>query len=806
MKNRTLLLNKLSQKKLLITWIIYHAGILAAFLAVLLINPKKIKIDSDLFNMIPKSLSMESIKKADEKMTSVTGQNVFILVANEDFSKAKSTAETVYNELKKITGTMGTALFDSVSLYNDVGSLSETTDFLYKYRWNLLDEATIEELNRDGGAENFAMNALAQAYSGFTMLPLDNLETDPFMLTEHNLQSYLSALQKSGTAMTVTDGVLASEKDGIWYVMIRGVLNKKGSALASKKNGITEIYRICGENEKDGTRFIYSGTPYHSHKSSTSAAKEISLIATISMLVVILMLFLVFRSPKPLFYSVGSILISILIAFVSTLAVFKRMHIITLVFGTSLIGSCIDYSLHYFAHWAGNEDLKTGEEIRNHLLPGLTMAIVSTGICFAILLFAPFTLLKQMSLFCLTGLISSYLTTVAVYPYLKLPEGERKLRYVNGFGSVVQKLQNKTVGRAVILALFVFAIGTVALCRKNVKIQNNILSLYKMQGKILNDEIEAAQIIQYSPSGWYIVEGETEEELLCNEEKIRRDFEKFTVEELGYELGYISSSLFIPSVEMQKKSREACKKLLELADLQFESLGFESEYAKALREDFERSEGDYVSFANGNIPEYLESAISTVWLGEIDGRYYSVLLPHRVDSYEAFKAFADEQGSEIIHFISKSADVSKDLDRLTVMVLKFFAAAYVLMFIMLKFFYNWKSVLKIISVPLLIILVTVAVFAAVGINMEFFSVTGLILVFGLGLDYIIYMMENEKMGDGDKKILEPFATMLSFATTVLSFGVLALSSFQPVHLIGLSIFLGLTTAYVSSFFYGRGGK
>lgn len=799
MKKQTSVLTKISQKKLLITWIIFHTGILMAFLGVLIANPKKIKIEADLFNMIPKSLSMESIKKADEKMTSITGQNVFILVANKDFSKAKTTAEKIYTELSE------TEYFESVSLYNDVSSLSDTTDFLFKYRWNMLDNATIEEINTPGGAQNFAMNALAQAYSGFTMLPLDNLESDPFMLTEHNLNCYLNALQKSGTAMTVTDGVLASQKDDEWFVMIRGVLNKKGSALASKKNGVTEIYRVCNKYEAtgDGTRFVYSGTAFHSHKSSTSASREISIIATVSMLIVILMLFLVFKTTKPILFSVGSILISITVAFLSTLAVFKNMHIITLVFGTSLIGSCIDYSLHYFTHWAGNKELKTGEEIRNHLIPGLTMAICSTGICFAILLFAPFTLLKQMSLFCLVGLISSYLTTIAVYPYIKLPVGERKLKQVDGFKKILPVLQNKVVGRVVIISLFAFAIISILICKKNVKIENNILSLYKMQGKILDDEIEAVQIIQYSPSAWFIIDGESEEDVLANEERIRNGFDELT----DGKLGYLSTSLFIPSVEQQKKSREACKKLLDLADEQLEYLGFDLDSASKLRKEFELSEGDYVSFTGRTVPLYLESAISSAWLGEIDGKYYTVLLPNKVEDYQLFKNFADS--NENVHLISKSADVSRDLDKLTLMVLKFFAVAYVLMFIMLKFFYNWKRSLKIISVPLLIILVTVAVFAISKIKMEFFSVTGLILVFGLGLDYIIYMMENEKNADnriGDGKVLEPFATMLSFVTTVISFGALALSQFQPVHLIGLAIFLGLTTAYVSSFFYGRSGN
>ena len=97
---------------------------------------------------------------------------------------------------------------------------------------------------------------------------------------------------------------------------------------------------------------------------------------------------------------------------------------------------------------------------------------------------------------------------------------------------------------------------------------------------------------------------------------------------------------------------------------------------------------------------------------------------------------------------------------------------------MLKFFYNWKQSFKIISVPVLIVLMTAAIFSLSKIDLEFFSVTGLILVFGLGLDYIIYMMENEKKKTMDSKTLEPFATLLSFITTIISFGALSLSNFH----------------------------
>lgn len=813
MKSRSLSLNekinKLSQKKLFTIWCVYHIAVLFLFLLSLIIFHGKIGIDSDLFNLVPKSISMASVKKADEKMMSVTSQNVFVLVANEDFSEAKRLAESVYGELKDSNN------FDSISLYNDVSAMSEITDFLYEYRSYLIDEKTADKiLASDEGAMDFAMEALSKAYGGFTMLPLDSIDSDPFLLTEYHLQNYLGAVQNAGTAMSVKDGVLASKYEGKWYVMIRGILSRAGAKLASKNNAITEIYSVCNSitAEADGTTFVFSGTPFHSHESSTSASREISIIATVSMLAVIILLIFIFRSVKPLAFSVASILISIGIAVLATLTVFHKMHVITLVFGTSLIGSCIDYSLHFFTHWAGNKEVKSSVEIRNHIFSSLLMAIVSTGICFAILLFAPFSILKQMSLFCLTGLVSSFLTTVAVYPYIKLPAERGNVRFTKSFAKIVSKLERKWVGRTVIIILFVFSILSIAIFHKNVKIKNNLLTLYDMKGQLLQNEITASQVIQYTPGGWYIISGETEEEVLLNEEKLRHEFEELT----GGEIGYVSTSSFVPSKAVQEKSRRAYKKLLQFAPEQFKALGFDDlenfDALMALVADCEESENKYVSFEAGNVPQFIESAISSAWLGRVDDKYFTVMLPTKVTDYKNYRSLASSD--ENIYFISKSQDISVDLDNLTKMIFKFFIVAYILMFIMLRFFYSMKQSLKIISVPLLIIMVVVSVFAVSKIDMEFFSVTGLILVFGLGLDYIIYMMENEKkVAESERSecieataVLEPFATMVSFVTTIISFGALALSSFKPVHLIGLSIFIGLFTAYISSFFYGRIGR
>ena len=781
-------ISKLTNRQFLVIWLIFHLGFLIYFASVYFATKGSVSIDADLFNMFPKSFNEKSIRIADEKLTESTAQNVFILSCNSDFENAKKAAENVYGELLKSTK------FNSVSLYSANADFSEILSLLKKYRYNLLDDDSIAQIEES--PESFAQEALESAYSPFSLLPL-NLEEDPFMLEEKIANYYVNAAGSSGISMSVKDGVLASQHNGNWYVMIQGILNKEGAALSSEDNGVAEIYNVCDSVENYGSRFIFSGTPFNSHQSSNSAMKEISLISTISILVVILILILIFHSPLPLLCSLASIFLSIGIAFAATLAIFHKIHILTLVFGTSLIGSCIDYSLHYFTHWAGNKELLSGTEIRKHLMGGLSMAIVSTVVCYVILMFAPFELLRQMSVFSITGLISSFLTTVCIYPIIPLPKKNRELKMLHLVKPSKNKNRKKMIGRIGIAAMFIFSLGTILIFHSRVSVHNDLYKLYTMKGKLLDDRNETVAVIKYNPTCWFIVSGNDENETLVREENLRRKIEASS----GGKIFYASPSKFIPSESHQKKSREAVKKLLEISSEQYEALGFEASYAESLKKDFEKTEGDYISFENGNVPAFLSNTISKVWLGKIGEKYYSVIMPNMVSNPNELKQF--ESAEDGIHFINKMADMARDLDKLTVIIIQFFALAYIIMFVILKFFYSWKQSLKIISIPLLIMLMTAAIFAISNITLEFFSVTGLILVFGLGVDYIIYMVQNENDKALKEKTIEPFATFLSFFTTAISFGALALSSFQPVHLIGLSIFIGLSTAYVSTLFYDR---
>ena len=776
-------------------YVLFHAVAILPFL-IMLASGRGLNLDADLFNMLPRNTESKAMNLADERLSDQTGQSIYILSSHEDFKTAKETAQTVYEQLKD------SSKFSMLSLYNDASAIDDINEFVHQYRWNLLNDSQVQKLSSAEAAAQFADNAVISAYSGFTMTSLDYLEEDPFLLDETEVQNYLANIQDAGTAMSSKDGVLASEYEGKWYVLIRGILSKEGAQLASDSNGIAQIYKVCTPLEKDGVRFVYCGTPFHSHESSNSAQHEITFISAVSFSVVIIILIVVFRSPLPLVSSLISILISIGTAFSATHALFGKLHLLTLVFGTSLIGSCIDYSLHFFVNWKANAQLKSGAEIRSHLLRGLSLSLLSTEICYCMLLFAPFNLLKQMAVFSMIGIMSSFLTVVCLYPLLSLPEeSKRHLPVLKLYRVPTLAYKHPKAPLFITLALLAIAGLVMVLCREHVRVQNDVNRLYTMKGRLEEDTKLADKVIQYLPGAWFVVAGNDVEDLLEREESVTEQLVALNKGKAGG--GLVATSRFIPSIKKQKASYEAVKNLLPLAEQQYDMFGYEAEYASSLKQQYLEAEGKYLT-PSVELPEEIASLINSLWLGEIDGKYYSVVMPTSITDEAAYKAIAN--ADENVFFMDKIADIGQSLDSLTKIILLMFVLAYVVIVIVLKFFYNWKQTAKISSIPLLCVSAIIAVFAAKGNGLEFFGITGMILVFGLGLDYIIYLVENNKRHatiqslNDEKAKLEPFAILLSFVTTAVSFGALALSTFVPVHSLGLAIFTGLLCAFAATLF------
>ena len=792
------------KNRFLFGWLFFHGAVILSFLASLLISPS-LSFKTSLFDIMPPSSSLREVQEADAKLAAKTGRAVTILAKADSFDKAKAGAEAFFGHYQPAS-----PYFESLSLYLDSSSVSEITRWLHENRFFLIDDDDCGLLE-GGNAGELASDALSSIYSAFSLSDLSYLEQDPFLLSERSLKHYFSGGALSATAMALRDDVLFSELGGEFFVLLRGLVSEKGSSLTGKKNSVKNMYETADFVKKDfpGLDFVFSGLPFHSYENASSAQRQISVISLISVILILALFLLIFGSFLPALVSVLAVAFSCCMGLLSVLLIFRSIHVLTFVFGTTLIGTCLDYSIHFFTSWKSQAVSLPGAVVKKRIIRGVTLGFLSTEICFAALFFAPFPLLRQVSLFLAFGLLSAYLSVFALYPGLVGCEKLiRLLDFKLNFSLIQKIIGRKTESERFLpflrwlpLMIFVLAAVVIAVNFKSFRVKNNIQELYSMSPRMQENEILSAKVLDTGSSGWYfILKGTSEEELLQKNENLDAFLDGAVA--AGKMKSYLSVTSFLPSEKRQARSYEAAGRLLPLLSGQYEALGYSeniTDCMEAYEKDYSESKGRFLHADDSLLPGAIREGISNIWIGEIEGSFYSCVLPLHVKPEEEafFREYAESTGGVI--FVNKVKDISSQLDELSQNMLRLLGLSFLLVIVILLFCYSPRLVLKISVIPVIISLVTGAVLILCGISLGFFPITGFVLVFGLGLDYIIYGIEGKNSGEKEKERLNDFAILLSFVTTALSFGALAFSDFPPVHTLGLTVFAGLTTAVISSF-------
>ncbi len=787
-----------------LAWLALHAAVFLA-LAICFVAGRKIFVNTNLFDILPQSSEAKAAARADDALTQKSARQFFVLARCKSFEGAKKAASLFAEELLKADQEAAAAdpknkIFESISFEASSLSLDQIFEWQYKNRFLLLDKETVQKINQGGGVDELKELALQKAFGAFSLTPLEFVDGDPFFLADLELQNLIERLSNTGTSLALRDGVLAAEYGGEHYVMVRGALTQKGASVTSKKNGVQTIYdcanRVAASNNfgQEKVSFVFSGSPFHSHKSATSAQRQVAVISALSMLAVVVLLLLVFRSARPLLFSVGAITLSAAFGLGTELLVFGQIHILTFVFGTTLIGTCLDYSLHFWTRAYFCQEALLGAQAMKKIFKGLALSFASTEVCYLIMLLAPFALLKQISVFCFAGILSAFATTVLFYPALSVPQKKLSSAMLNGArftlsGHLKKILLFAAAGSCLALALFF---------RQNLRLDNDLRKFYTMSGKLLEDEKLSASVMnRKSGARYFIVRANSADDLLQTEE----DFCALLQEEVaaGRLDSFSATSQFVPSKKSKEASLAASQKLMEAAPELQEIFGSEArDFAPDFLEARALLDAPDDSGMEG-VPPYLKDALETLWLGKIGQEYFSAVFVSGGDA-ENLKSLAARFGAgelgangaadaQAVCFVDKVGDIAFELNRLTKIMLVLLAAAFVVLILALAFFYKPKALAKVAAVPLLVLLCEAAVIAAFKIPLGFFAVTGIILVFGLGLDYIIYTVES----GGDA--VNSLAVLLSFATTALSFGAIALSSFMPVHIFGTVVFFGLVAAW-----------
>ena len=710
----------------------------------------RLTVSTDFTSLLPSNGVPEGMAEAERQLASKLSSRVSMYVAHEDKETAMIAADALRQKAE--------GLFEEEAEV-DLALLWE----IYKeHRYQLLTEEIVTELEEDPGL--FAEESVERAFAPFTLVPLDNLPNDPFMIDELMARSALPALEGLGFSSG------PRELDGLWYVTVQGALKPEHLDFLDSKGGVAMLFKAGEETESEySVKVYYSGMAFHSFESATSAQRETGLIAIISISLILMLFAILLRSLRVLGLFLLSTACSLLSAFAALVSFFPEIHILTLIFGTTLIGTSIDYAIHFYLSYAREGD---AGRTRSRLSRSLSVSFLSTALCYLLLLFSPYALLRQVAVFSAFGLLGSYLTAMGLFPLIVSSRSVNKK-------AIAWRLPRMGRRPDLLLPLLLVSLLLLFIQHAGLEVHNDISTLYAMSGRMAEGEAVAMKLSGSQSFTYTLIEGEDEEDAREKEALYLEDLSG--LKEAGVLQGYLSPGMFVPSPSRQHRSYLAASGLIAYVDMVSDFYGLDEVDVHALE-----SEPETLGFAD-------ISLFSSLVPGETGGRYCIAVLLQGVRSSSQVRAL-DRDG---VRYFEKSTDVNRQLDELTHITFGIFIAAVALLAVLLVIFYR-KRGLRIAASPLVILSLTLALAPLLNLSIDFFFTVALLLVLGLGLDYMVFASQ-----EGEKPLS---AITLSYLTTAMSFGALLFSSFRPVHIFGLTVFIGISVAYLTALASGDRGK
>lgn len=145
--------------------------------------------------------------------------------------------------------------------------------------------------------------------------------------------------------------------------------------------------------------------------SEAAVRADVESLTVASSLAVLAALLLAFRSVRQLVAIAVPLAAGVLVAMAATLVLFREIHGLTLAFGTTLIGVCVDYPVHLLAHHGIAAPGTSSTTTLQRVWPGLVLGALTTVAGFLALAGSPLPGLREIGTFAAIGVSTAVLAT-----------------------------------------------------------------------------------------------------------------------------------------------------------------------------------------------------------------------------------------------------------------------------------------------------------------------------------------------------------------------------------------------------------
>lgn len=749
-------------------------GILALALAVIGLRLSTgLPLESDMLALLPqKTTEAPWAADARNRIATDVSQRVVFVVSHSEQSNAGNAATSLRNTLIDHNLIQNPTVAQTTSDTQNIGTA------LFPFRLGLLsaqDRAFMAQNNPEG----IRQSALAQLYSPFGFVDQDVLRNDPYLLFPRFMTGLNSHSFEIDPARKLP---FISGKDRFHFIIDAKINGAVASPDFQNRFIPTVTDLLEGlQGETPALEIQKAGSIFYASSATQSAKGEVSSVGLISIAGILALVFIVFRNFKPLLFSLVAMASGAAVGLAVNLAIFEKIHLMSLVFGVGFLGVSVDYAFHYCCGRFSTDAQSPKQRIAS-IFNGLTMGFISSLIGFACFALTPFPGLQQIALFFMSGLAMSYLTVVFIFPLLDGTSEQKTPDWIIGLTRKTQEIilwgGSHRGPQRILLVLITLVIGF-GLFR--FQSDDDIRRLQDLPVELQTEHQAIQDIIGNDQAGQYFLIESTDQELaLQAEERLVSGLDRLIADQAL--TGYSALSSLVPSIARQTQNRTWIAATLldgQLADY-LTGIGYEAE-------------AGYDSHASGFlVPSDLSEfdAATRLMLTNEDGQSVQMVLLNGVQDLDALIALAERDDN--VKFIDTTAEISATLAQYRLQSLYLLALASAVITIFLTLRYGVSRGLRIAAIPISAVILTPLILAILGSTFTFFNAIALILVLALGLDYVLFFAEST----ADHLHISFLANTLSALSTLLAFGLLTFSQQYAVHAFGVTILTGVTLAFL----------
>ncbi|OOG84407.1 hypothetical protein B0E42_16325 [Pseudomonas sp. A25(2017)] len=727
-------------------------------------------LSANLMELVP-GTSPDALELiAEQRMQEPLNREVLVLVGHTDRQQAIALAQTLGEQWQ------ASGLFDKVqwTLQADLPALRRQ---LLDGRLAMLSAADRQQLIEQPEAFiQQRVQALFDPFSGFSLVP----NQDDWLGLTGRIQN--SQPQRGAIKFDIGSGALVADADGKSWVMLRA--RAQGNAFdMNLPLQVAELLQRSRDqaSQAQGQLLAASGLLYAA-SGQQQASREITWVGGGATVGILLLLLLAFRRLR-VWLAFVPVLVGILFGAVACVALFGRMHVMTLVLGSSLIGVAVDYPLHYLSKSWSLKPWRSWPALRL-TLPGLSLSLVTTCIGYLALAWTPFPALTQIAIFSAAGLVGAYLSAVCLLPALLKGADLRPAQWPLRLCECLLQARQALLARVPTPVLLVLLLSFCAGGLWHLTTKNDIRQWIGTPQHLTDEARDIARITGFQPtSQFFLIRADDQSQLLERQTALNERLDQL----IGLEKlqGYLSLNQLVSPPAEQQNVREALARLpafwQPLLDLGVPVAALQAEMAQLQALPVE----DIDAALTGPLAE----PYRTLWLGPTGQGVAAMISLQGLNDAALLRVQAVDLPG--VQLVDRLGDLNRVFAATQVSAAELKLASCVLIVLVLIWPFGVGAALRIVALPLLAALCSLASLGWLGQPLTLFSLFGLLLVTAIGVDYAILM--REQIGGAAVSLL---GTLLAAVTTWLSFGLLALSSTPAVSNFGLAVSLGLAFSFM----------